>query len=58
MNYFSSAASLGWGTGPKKSESNTKEERKDFVIFEVVKMQKESYKFRAGSQQQQGKWKT
>ena len=44
-------AGFGWGTAPKMWSKATKKEKKDLVIPEVVKMEEESYKIRALSQQ-------
>lgn len=46
---------LGWATAQKSWSKATKKERKDLVISEVARMEKETYKITAVSQQQQGR---
>ncbi|KAL7395412.1 hypothetical protein ABVT39_016252 [Epinephelus coioides] len=51
-------AGFGWGPTPKMWSKASRKERKDLVISEVVKIEEESYKIKAVSQQQQGRWMT
>lgn len=51
-------AGLGWGAAPKTLSKPTKKYRKDLVISEVARMDEESYKIIAVSQQQQGRCTT
>ncbi|KAL7405869.1 hypothetical protein ABVT39_009050 [Epinephelus coioides] len=51
-------AGFGWGPAPKMWSKASRKERKDLVISEVVKIEKENYKIKAVSQQQQGRWTT
>ena len=54
----SGRSGLGWAAAPKSWSKATKKERKDLVISEVAKMEEETYKITAVSQQQQGRWTT
>ncbi|KAL7372628.1 hypothetical protein ABVT39_019614 [Epinephelus coioides] len=51
-------AGFSWGPTPKMWSKASRKERKDLVISEVVKIEEESYKIKAVSQQQQGRWTT
>ncbi|XP_016140413.1 uncharacterized protein [Sinocyclocheilus grahami] len=51
-------AGFGWGTSSKMWSKALKAERKELVISEVVREEKEGYKIKDVSQCQQGRWTT